>query len=553
LYDPSCVVKETRLEIAKDDYSAVLIGGWESKGSTKQNPNYSCTLSKLGYVDPYDLESYSLDSKILNDRSKIMKSSINNDSQEFSDLYFSINSNCTITNSAGDYLSYQDGKLSGTMNVYSLRTVGVGEDSDAEYKIKVDKSEKFDYSSTNGGTDFTVYQDGCYFEAVTDNENIVATFIPGKSILIDGVGNVDYELVASVDSEEADMIAIKGKSAEPVTLEYTEKGQIQLLSDDASTAEVTLFDGTDVSESVVGELENELIITETPAASATSPVSGGGGGGGSSAVTGKVNLPSKTDNGSIALSPKNPAKGSTVTVTATPDEGYKTDRITVTDKSGKAVDVKDAGDGKYTFIMPDSEVSVDASFVKDETPENPTTNPSEMSFKDVSEGDYFYDAVKWAVENDITNGMPDGSFAPSASCTRAQVATFLWRAAGSPDTADSANFADVQSGSYYEKAVAWAAANGITLGTGSDTFSPDAVCSRGQIVTFLARYADGKPSAESSRFSDVSSNDYFADSVQWALENKITEGTSAEKFSPYADCTRAQVVTFLYRYCNGVN
>jgi hypothetical protein len=277
------------------------------------------------------------------------------------------------------------------------------------------------------------------------------------------------------------------------------------------------------------------------------------GGGGSTTTASNVTLP-KSANGSVSISPSAPSKGSTVTITAKPNDGYKVDKITVTDKDGNAVEVKDNGNNKYSFTMLDGKVTVDASFVEDETViAQEGEDNTDIAFTDVKSGDYFYNAVKWAVENDITNGMPDGSFAPSASCTRAQVATFLWRAAGSPDTADSANFADVQSGSYYEKAVAWAVANGITLGTGSDTFSPDAVCSRGQIVTFLARYADGKPSAESTRFSDVSSNDYFADSVQWALENKITEGTSAEKFSPYADCTRAQVVTFLYRYCNGVN
>ena len=171
-----------------------------------------------------------------------------------------------------------------------------------------------------------------------------------------------------------------------------------------------------------------------------------------------------------------------------------------------------------------------------------------VNFADVASGAYYYDAVVWAVANGITKGTSATAFSPDLSCTRAQTVTFLWRAAGSPAPKSSTNpFTDVKAGAYYYDAVLWAVEQGITKGTGADTFSPDATVTRGQTVTFLYRAA-GSPAVDgSSSFGDVASDAYYSSAVQWAVANGITKGTSASAFSPDSDCTRAQIVTFLYR------
>ena len=177
------------------------------------------------------------------------------------------------------------------------------------------------------------------------------------------------------------------------------------------------------------------------------------------------------------------------------------------------------------------------------------TEKTEPLFTDVAEGAYYYDAVLWAAEQNITGGTGEGKFSPDAPCTRAQMATFLWRAAGSPEPENAdCQFADVSMDSYYGKAVQWAVEQGITGGTSATTFSPDAPCTRGQMATFLCRMAKGAPTSEALVFSDVDAGAYYAGPVQWAYEQKITGGTSATTFSPDDPCTRAQMVTFLYRY-----
>lgn len=267
--------------------------------------------------------------------------------------------------------------------------------------------------------------------------------------------------------------------------------------------------------------------------------------GGSSSYdpTYSVSTPSKTENGSVTVSPKSASKGDTVTVTVKPDSGYVLETLTVTDKNGDELKLTDKGNGKYTFTMPAGKVEVKATFMEDNSMLN--------FFYDVPNGAYFYEAVKWAVKNGITTGVGNDLFAPEQPCTRAQIVTFLWRAAGSPEPkGTAAGMTDVVSGSYYEKAVAWAIENGITTGTTTSTFSPDATCTRAQSVTFLHRALKGTASG-STNFTDVASDAFYADAVNWAVANNVTNGTSNTTFSPNADCTRAEIVTFLYRAYQG--
>ena len=262
----------------------------------------------------------------------------------------------------------------------------------------------------------------------------------------------------------------------------------------------------------------------------------------SSNPTYSVTTPSKSENGGVAVSSKNARKGDTVTVTVTPDAGYQVDKLTVTDKNGKELKLTDKGDGKYSFTMPDGKVEVKAVFAKEVK-----TSP----FGDVSTDAYYYKAVQWAQEKGITDGISSNLFGPKQPCTRSQIVTFLWRAAGSPEPKGTvAGMTDVVPGSYYAKAVAWAVENGITTGTAEGTFSPDATCTRAQAVTFLARAQNAKATGKTA-FSDVPADSYFADAVAWAQANGVTTGTSETTFSPDNDCTRAQIVTFLYRANQG--
>ncbi len=262
----------------------------------------------------------------------------------------------------------------------------------------------------------------------------------------------------------------------------------------------------------------------------------------SSNPTYSVTTPSKSENGGVAVSSKNARKGDTVTVTVTPDAGYQLDKLTVTDKNGNVLKLTDKGDGKYSFTMPDGKVEIKAVFAK-----KVETSP----FDDVSADAYYNQAVRWAQEKGITDGISSNLFGPKQPCTRSQIVTFLWRAAGSPEPkSTAAGMTDVVPGSYYAKAVAWAVENGITTGTAEGTFSPDATCTRAQAVTFLARAQNAKATGKTA-FSDVPADSYFADAVAWAQANGVTTGTSETTFSPDNDCTRAQIVTFLYRANQG--
>ena len=244
-------------------------------------------------------------------------------------------------------------------------------------------------------------------------------------------------------------------------------------------------------------------------------------------------------NGSASSSHKSASSGTTVTITVMPDKGYTLETLTVTDKNGKEVKLTEKN-GKYTFTMPASKVEINATFMDD--------NAMLNYFVDVKANDYFYDAVLWAAQNGITSGTDAVHFTPDGVCSRAQAVTFLWRAAGSPAPKSvSMPFTDVPKGSYYETAVLWAVENGITKGTSDTTFSPDATCSRAQIVTFLWRSQKSPAVGSLNPFTDVSANAYYTDAVLWAVEENITKGTTATTFSPDTDCSRAQIVTLLYR------
>ena len=228
-------------------------------------------------------------------------------------------------------------------------------------------------------------------------------------------------------------------------------------------------------------------------------------------------------------------EGRDQTFTITPDKGYAVANVKIDGKSIGAVK-------SYTFENVRRTHTIEVIFMK------ANGNPQTGVFVDVATGSYYEDAVDWAVENGITQGTDDTHFSPDGICTRAQAVTFLWRAAGSPEPkTNTMPFTDVNAGSYYYDAVLWAVENGITKGTSDTTFSPNMTCSRAQIVTFLWRSEKSPAAGTANPFADVKSTAYYADAVLWAVKENITKGTTSTTFSPNADCTRAQIVTFLWR------
>ena len=299
--------------------------------------------------------------------------------------------------------------------------------------------------------------------------------------------------------------------------------------DDVVPNKVVLF----VDDNEMDTMEFTLDAAEWKALPGTVlPYSGSIGGG----VTTYPITVKSAKNGDVTASHKSASKGTTVTLTVDPDKGYVLDTLTVLDGKDKEIKLTEKN-GKYTFTMPASKVTVEAMFKA--TGNNP--------FTDVPAGSYYEDAVIWAVDKGITTGTGNGRFSPDAPCTRAQIVTFLWRAAGSPAPKSMSSFSDVPAEAFYAKAVAWAVEKGITSGTGEGKFSPDATCTRAQAVTFLWR-ANGSPAVSgNSAFTDVAADAYYAAAVTWAERNGVTGGIGGGLFGSDNDCTRSQIVTFLWR------
>ena len=442
------------------------------------------------------------------------------------------------------------GTISGTYSVYEANPQKNSTDAVSKVEISISGGS---FDGNVSSEDIEKFITGGNFSSSLKDTDYLADSL--KAELNTGKGDVPYSYYPTVNEAKE---AAKKAGGGTVT---------DLTSSTAKTYTVTLKFANDgeTADQVLTVAENGIVILPTPARSGryafrywtdgTNTYNAGDAytvtgnatltavwhytGSSSSSITSSypVSVP-RFDNGSVSVTPGSASKGTTVTLTVKPDEGYALDKITVTDKDGNRLSLSDQGDGKYTFVMPGSRVSVDASFSK---------IAASVSFRDVTQSDYYYDAVQWAVEKGITEGTSATTFSPDASCTRAQMVTFLYRAAGSPAPKSTVNpFTDVSANDYYYNAVLWAVENGITTGVSADRFAPGATVSRAQTVTFLYR-ANGSPAANGASFSDVAADEYYANAVAWAVQNGITTGTGNGKFSPNADCTRGQIVTFLYR------
>ena len=397
-------------------------------------------------------------------------------------------------------------------------------------------AEPADYSAVKTAMaaipDLTVYTD----ESVAALNTAVDGVIRGKAFVsqanVNAMAKAIENAIAALQYKDADYTKVDAAIAKANALDkdnYKDFSAVEA----AVNAVVRDKNITEQSEvdAMAKAIEDAIAALEQKSSS----------GGDDNAPTYAIEVGKDIRNGTVTANRRYAERGDTVTITVTPDKGYTLETLTVTDKNGKEVKLTEKN-GKYTFTMPASKVTVTATFMDDNTMLN--------FFVDVKASDYYYDAVLWAAQNGITSGTDAEHFSPNQPCTRAQIVTFLWRAAGSPEPKAMSSFADVSTDAYYAKAVAWAVENGITTGTGDGKFSPDATCTRAQSVTFLFR-AIGKLVDSKAEFSDVLTDSYYANAVAWAVENGVTNGIGDGLFGPDNSCTRAQIVTFLFRAYQG--
>ena len=406
-------------------------------------------------------------------------------------------------------------------------------------------AEPADYSAVEAAmeaipTDLTVYTD----ESVAALNTAVDGVVRGKAFVsqanVNAMAQVIEDAIAALQYKGADYTKVDEAIAKANALN---KDNYKDFSGVEAAVKAVVRDKSITEQSEVDAMAKA--IEDAIAALEQKPSSGGGPSSGVFFPSYPVTIPGKTENGTVTVSTKNATSGSTVTITVKPDDGFKLDELTVIDKNGNELKLTDKGNGKYTFTMPASKVEINASFVK----------KVEISpFSDVSTSAYYYKAVKWAQKKGITGGIGNGLFGPNQPCTRAQIVTFLWRAAGSPVVNYAMSMSDVPEGSYYAEAVRWALSEGITTGTTENTFSPDSECTRAQAVAFLFRYAASEAVTLQelvSGFSDADSvPGYALPAMNWALAEEIVQGNGS-KLMPNDSCTRAQIVTFLFRAYQG--
>ena len=403
-------------------------------------------------------------------------------------------------------------------------------------------AEPADYSAVEAAmaaipTDLTVYTD----ESVAALNTAVDGVVRGKAFVsqanVNAMAQAIEDAIAALQYKDADYTKVDAAIAKANALN---KDNYKDFSAVETAVNAVVRDKNITEQSEVDAMAKA--IEDAIAALEQKPSSGGGPSSGVFFPSYPVTIPGKTENGTVTVSTKNATSGSTVTIAVKPDSGYMLETITATDKDGRELNLTNKGGGKYAFTMPASKVEVRVTFMEDNSLLN--------FFYDVPNNAYYFDAVKWAVENGITGGVGGYLFAPNGDCTRAQIVTFLWRAAGSPVVNYAMNMSDVPEGSYYAEAVRWALSEGITTGTTGSTFSPDETCTRAQAVAFLFRYTASEAVTLQelvSGFSDADSvPGYALPAMNWALAEEIVQGNGS-KLMPNDSCTRAQIVTFLFR------
>ena len=435
--------------------------------------------------------------------------------------YESSDMTVATVNSNGDIKALKAGETTITIRASQTDDYRAAETS---YKLIV--SHKYSDEWKNDGKG--------YYKECACGDKSYASAVPVLGVTLDKqtmnlTAGSTGSLTATINPTNAANKSLTWTSDNTAVATVNENGVVTAVAEGTAKITVKTADG-----------EKTAVCTVT----VTAKTSGSSSSSSSSRPSYPITTPDKTENGSVNISSTSAKRGSIVTITVTPDAGYVLDELTVTDKDGKELSLTKKSDTEYTFVMPAGKVEITPSFVKQ------AEEPSRV-FVDVKTGDYFYDAVQWAVGKGITNGTSAETFSPEAPCTRAQIVTFLWRAAGSPVVNYAMDLSDVAGDAYYAEAVRWALSEGITTGTSADQFSPDATCTREQAVTFLYRAAGSPAVSGESAFEDVGADAYYARAVAWAAQNGVTNGISQTLFGTGSDCTRAQIVTFLYRAQQG--
>ena len=405
------------------------------------------------------------------------------------------------------------------------------------------KSGKLSGVTVNGGTYTSVI--------VNNSQNII---LENCVLNSNGYTNIEY----AVGSNIADMV-IPSLTVDNVTFKPAgENGEPFMIWADKDT--VARIKGASSEENAVAKIK-ENVTNKNPGDVVISVGRSDGtidnetvdGEGYPSGSTSYAITVSKADNGTVTASRTRANKGLTVTLTVKADEGYALDTLTVTGKNGNEIKLTDKGDGKYTFTMPASAVTVKASFAKDDAPVE-----TGLPFTDVKAGDWFYEAVKYAYDNKLMDGTSSTTFAPLMTTNRAMIVTILWRLEGSPVVNYAMNFSDVESGVWYTEAVRWAAAEGIVKGYSDTVFAPDDTVTREQLATILYRYAEYKEYDVSAKgdlttFADGSTvSTWAADGMTWAVGAQLITGKDGGKLDPTGTATRAEVATILMRFCENV-
>ena len=432
------------------------------------------------------------------------------------------NGSVTKTYGDGDFTLTATGEAEGSTVTYESSAPAVAEVDSATGKVTILKAGSTVITATAAET--------------ADYEQATATYtltVGKKTVTVKAKDQTAYvgDKVPTLGEDSYTVSGLVGeeKLTTQPTVKYVGADGKEIIPDMTKTGEVKISaSGAAASDNYTIRYEDgKLTVSTRPS---------GGGGGSSRPSTHPVQAEvSKDPDGTVSLSKTNAAKGDKVTITVKPDRHYEVDEVIVRDSKGKQLAVKDNGDGTFTFEMPADKVTVEPTFT--------WVNP----FADVANNAYYVDAVEWMLKREVTQGTTETTFSPNLDCTRAQIVTFLWRAAGSPDPKGTVSFADVPAGSYYAKAVAWAVENGITGGTGDGLFSPDAACTRAQSAAFLYRAAGSPAVGGSAGFSDVAADAYYAQAVAWAKEHGITDGIGGGLFGSANDCTRAQIAAFLWR------
>ena len=399
----------------------------------------------------------------------------------------------------------------------------------------------FTVKATAGYKLIEAVAEGDSFDCVVDNEDGSKTctvYALGENLTV-GARAKKLHGITTLDAANGAISATPrvAVAGDTVTITVTPDNNYQVKSLSA-----TYRDGENNEESLTISADYRFTMPDADVeVSATFEYAGGGGSGGGSVDPTYTVTIGASENGKVTASHSNASEGDTVTLSVVADKDYELAVLTVTNENGGKVKLTETN-GKFAFTMPASKVTVEAAFTA-------IAGKAENPFTDVPGDAYFADAVIWAVGKGITSGTTATTFSPNASCTRGQMVTFLWRAAGSPASASSKMpFTDVPVTAYYYDAVLWAVEQGITSGTTATTFSPNATVTRTQAVTFLWRAAGSEVIQTAAPFVDVKYGMYYYNAVAWAVENDITNGTSQTTFSPTQNCTRAQIVTFIWRY-----